>query len=235
VLAVWLVRRGKNEKDRRRIPGSVLAIAALSAFAWGMVEVKVATGILSDYNMLRDDAMPVARRLAELSRASAAAGREREILLSTHVVHADNLPTVAPQAVLWALHMRVFSGVTLAENKERFYQQLYYTGTDERRFLEAMASYSFEYRIGLFGQERINRTLTADLKPITAEEIRYELGLYLDYTESFTRERAARWPLSYVIAWAGDRPDFSNLDRWYERDQGEHIGNFVLYRVRLRP
>jgi hypothetical protein len=131
--------------------------------------------------------------------------------------------------------MRVFSGVTLAENKERFYQHLYYSGIGEQRFLEAMADYSFEYRIGLFGQERINRTLTAELKPITAEEIRYELGLYLDYAESFDRERAARWPLSYVIAWAGDKPDFANLDRWYERDQGERIGNFILYRVRLRP
>jgi hypothetical protein len=240
-LAVWLIRRGKSLTDGRniesRIPGRVLVLVALAAFAWGMVEAKVATGILSDYNMMRDDAMPLASRLAELSRASSAQaiGGEREIVLSTHVVHADNLPTVAPQAVLWALHMRVFSGVTLAENKERFYQQLYYTGIGEQRFLEAMTDYSFEYRIGLFGQERINRTLTADLKPITAEEIHYELGLYLDYTESFTRERAARWPLSYVIAWAGDRPDFSNLDRWYERDQGEHIGNFVLYRVRLRP
>jgi hypothetical protein len=239
-LSAWLVRRKrvKDEPDAgRKIPGRVLIIVALVAFAWGMVETKVATGILSDYNVLRDDAIPVARRLAELSRDSHARTRdgEREIVLSTHVVHADNLPTVAPQAVLWALHMRVFSGVTLAENKERFYQQLYYSGIGERRFLEAMDDYSFEYRIGLFGQERINRTLTAELKPITAEEIRYELGLYLDYVESFDRERAARWPLSYVIAWDGDKPDFANLDRWYERDQGERIGRFILYRVRLRP
>jgi hypothetical protein len=242
-LAVRLVRRRKGsaayEKTAgRAIPHRVLALVALAAFAWGIVEAKVATDLLSDYNVLRDDAIPVARRLAELSReqaAGAAAGGEREIVLSTHIVHADNLPTIAPQAVLWALHMRVFSGVTLAENKERFYRHLYFSGIDEQRFLEAMAYYSFEYRIGLFGQERINRTLTADLKPITAEEVRYELGLYLDYTESFTRERAAQLPLSYVIAWAHDKPDFANLDRWYERDQGEHIGSFILYRVRLRP
>lgn len=240
VLAAWLVRRGRVGDEAgavgRRIPALVLLVIALVSFGWGVVEVKVATGILRDYNVFRDDAMPVARRLAELARETEARvpGSERERVLSTHVVHADNLPTLAPQSVLWALHMRVFSGVTLAENKERFYQQLYYSGIGERRFLEAMSEYNFEYRIGLFGQERINRTLTADLKPITAEEIRYELGLYLDYVESFDRERAARWPLSYVIAWGGDNPDFANLDRWYERDQGERIGNFILYRVRLR-
>jgi hypothetical protein len=156
-------------------------------------------------------------------------------VLSTHVVHADNLPSVAPQAVLWALHMRVFSGVTLEENRERFYQHLYYSGVGEQSFIRALSEYNFEYRIGLFGQERINRTLTPDLKPITPEEIRYEAGKYLDYVESFNRERAARWPLSFVIAWVSDAPDFTRLDRWYERDAGEQIGDFILYHVKLRP
>jgi hypothetical protein len=242
VLAGWLVwprrvsvAKGENAGGRR-ISGRVLVADSLVAFGWGFVETKVATAILRDHNLLRDDAVPVARRLAELARHGeneSAVGRE--IVLSTHVVHADNLPTIAPQAMLWALHMRVFPGVTLAENKERFYQHLYYSGTGENRFLEALSEYSFEYRIGLFGQERINRTLTPDLKPITAEEIRYELGLYLDYAASFDRERAARWPLSYVVTWAQDNPDFANLDRWYERDQGERVGNFMLYRVKLRP
>lgn len=243
VLTVWLVwtKRTDNEPvttktTGRRIPGLVLIGAAVLAFAWGVIEVRVATAILSDYNVLRDDAIAVAHRLAQLS-GSSTGGRagEREIVLSTHVVHADNLPTVAPQAVLWGLHMRVFSGVTLAENRERFYQHLYYSGVGEQRFLQALGEYNFEYRIGLFGQERINRTLTPDLKPITAEEVRHETDKYLDYVESFDHERAARWPLSYVIAWAQDEPDFARLDRWYERDQGEHVGNFILYRVKLRP
>jgi hypothetical protein len=241
VLAVWLVWPGGADDERiavakNRIPVGVLIGAALLAFAWGVIEVKVATNILGDYNVLRDEAIPVARRLAELSvNSSGERGGEREIVLSTHVVHADNLPTVAPQAVLWGLHMRVFSGVTLDENKERFYQHLYYSGIGEQRFLQSLSEYNFEYRIGLFGQERINRTLTPDLKPITAEEIRYETARYLDYVEAFDHERAARWPLSFVIAWARDEPDFTRLDRWYERDGGERIGNFVLYRVKLRP
>ena len=241
VLAVWLVWSGRVSDERvavarSRIPGSVLLGAALVSFAWGMIEVKVATNILGDYNVLRDEAIPVARRLAQLSGTSTGARQgEREIVLSTHVVHADNLPTVAPQAVLWGLHMRVFSGVTLDENRERFYQHLYYSGTGEQRFLQSLSQYSFEYRIGLFGQERINRTLTTALKPITAEEVRYETDRYLDYVAAFDHERAGRWPLSFVIAWAQDEPDFAHLDRWYERDQGERIGNFILYRVKLRP
>lgn len=243
VLTVWLMWSGRRGDETaaattaHRIPGPVLIGASLLAFAWGVVEVKVATTILGDYNVLRDEAIPVARRLAELSGTEGGERGvgEREIVLSTHVVHADNLPTVAPQAVLWGLHMRVFSGVTLEENRERFYQHLYYSGVGEQRFLQSLSEYNFEYRIGLFGQERINRTLTPDLKPITAEEIRYETDKYLSYVESFDHEHAARWPLSYVIAWAQDEPDFTRLDRWYERDGGERIGSFIIYRVKLRP
>jgi len=28
--------------------------------------------------------------------------------------------------------------------------------------------------------------------------------------------------------------DFSNIDHWYERDGGERVGAYVLYRVKLK-
>ena len=31
-----------------------------------------------------------------------------------------------------------------------------------------------------------------------------------------------------------DERNVSNLDRWYERDRGERVGNYMLYRVSLR-
>jgi hypothetical protein len=39
--------------------------------------------------------------------------------------------------------------------------------------------------------------------------------------------------LSYIIEPAVGA-DFTNVDRWYQRDQGETIGPYVLFRVRLR-
>jgi hypothetical protein len=33
---------------------------------------------------------------------------------------------------------------------------------------------------------------------------------------------------------ADEERNLSNLDRWYERDRGERIGNYTLYRVSLR-
>jgi hypothetical protein len=47
-------------------------------------------------------------------------------------------------------------------------------------------------------------------------------------------EKAARNKISYVITDFDYNQDFTNLDRWYERDAGERIGKFMLYRVKLK-
>jgi hypothetical protein len=39
---------------------------------------------------------------------------------------------------------------------------------------------------------------------------------------------------AYVVTDADSEPNLSNLDRWYERDQGERHGKFILYRLRLK-
>ncbi|HEY0082454.1 MAG TPA: hypothetical protein VGB61_06670 [Pyrinomonadaceae bacterium] len=41
-------------------------------------------------------------------------------------------------------------------------------------------------------------------------------------------------PLSYVVAGA-EQTELGNIDRWYARDAGERIGNYMIYRLRLRP
>ena len=220
----------------RRIPKRALAFIALVAFGWGIAETCVAIRIFIPFNLIRDGAMPVALRLSELARdpAEASDGTER-VVLFTDVLPADDLPTIAPQTVLWARHMHVFSGVTLAENKERFYQYLYYTGITEQMLTNALADRDFYYLLPLFGWERANPNLTVNWKPITTEEAVEELRRYSEYVASFHRERATRPTISYVVTSKRVNANLSNLDRWYERDAGEHIGDHTLYRVKLRP
>ncbi|MDQ1590717.1 MAG: hypothetical protein QOG71_1344, partial [Pyrinomonadaceae bacterium] len=62
-----------------------------------------------------------------------------------------------------------------------------------------------------------------------------ETRAYADYINSFARERAARTPLSYVVTIAAAQIDLGNIDRWYTRDAGERIGDYTVYRVKLRP
>jgi hypothetical protein len=52
--------------------------------------------------------------------------------------------------------------------------------------------------------------------------------------EGFSREHASNPRLSYLVTPIGEEPSLANLDRWYERDAGERIGEFMFYRVRLR-
>ena len=52
--------------------------------------------------------------------------------------------------------------------------------------------------------------------------------------DDFDASRARKANLSYVVVPQSEKLDFSNLDRWYQRDNGEQIGKFILYRTQLR-
>ena len=76
--------------------------------------------------------------------------------------------------------------------------------------------------------------LSADFKPIQPEEIEQEIRTYQAYANSFSREQVLKRPLTYAVIPANGNFDFTNLDRWYERDPGERVGDYTLYRLKLR-
>jgi len=41
-------------------------------------------------------------------------------------------------------------------------------------------------------------------------------------------------PVTYAVIPADVNFDFTNLDRWYDRDAGERVGSYILYRLKLR-
>ena len=232
VLAFALFWRGRASFGRA-IPGLALACVALAAFGWGFLEMRAPRGVLLEHNRLRDEAVPIIMRLKELAQNLPTETGTHPVVFSTDDFLSESLPTYAPLGVLWARHMHVFSGVTLEENKERLFQQLYYEGTDARAFDE-LAHSDFQVLLALFGWERANHNLTVNYRPITEEEISAVVRNYSDYIATFDRERAQHPALSYVVTTVDDPFDFTNLDRWYTRDAGESVGKFMLYRVKLR-
>lgn len=190
-------------------------------------------------NVLRDEARPAALRLAALARPTADAELDTHShVLATDYTVADTLPTVAPQPVLWSPHMFNFPGVSLAEDRERLAQYLFFTRIDfldvlPERF-DALDNRRKYLVSALISRSRHNPNLTVNWRPITPSEVRAALRFYETFVAAFDTARAARTPLSYVLTAAHERVDFSNLDRFYERDAGEQFGNFTLYRVRLR-
>jgi len=74
--------------------------------------------------------------------------------------------------------------------------------------------------------------LSFDFKPIAEAEIEEEVKRYQAYVDSFSSEKVLLHPLAYVIT--KGESDLSHVDRWYERDTGERIGDYNLYRLKLR-
>ena len=122
--------------------------------------------------------------------------------------------------------------VNPAESKERFYRHLYYCGLTPKMVEARLRQNEFWVVAPLFGSERIVEGLVPDYKPITIEEIQNERRRYADFYNNFTREYATNPTLAFVVVPSGPGlPNFDNLDRWYERDNGKKIGAFTVYRV----
>lgn len=233
---VLTVSRLYGRRETVRIGSRVLACAALIALVWGMIETGIETKRHAWADLDRDEALAVARRLAELSRGSTQTLDTQRVVLYFNLDAADFSPVAASQPVLWAPHTPAFSGVTAEENRERLYQYLYYTNeemnVDEQKFD------SLPYRKKFLIHSMIewghnDPAWTVNWKSITPEDVRTTLQAYALYAESFSLNEATHPTLSYVVTDA-ETPDFTNLDRWYERDEGERIGRFTLYRVKVK-
>lgn len=234
VMAVGLFWREVN----RKMPAFsrvALAVMAVIAAVWGIVECHYTVRVLDDANIARDDAMAVARRLEELfETGTRSTDGTRAVVFSDDMTQGDDLPTVAPQPVLWARHQHVFAGLTWQESKERYYQWLYYMNLDEQWLNESIKHGDFVSMIALFGWGRHTNRLNSEYKPLTYREVAEEAARYGEYRKHFGAEQARQPTLSFVIVSNDSDLDLSNLKRWYEFDAGENFGAHTLYKVKLK-
>lgn len=239
LLAAIVLVRGLKPTDWQ-VPGRLLVYVSLVALAWGVVELAGSTRRNAAYARIRDDSMSVITRLAEIAKEegthdAARASGSYPIVYSTNTMVAGNISTGAPQGVLWTPQHTPAAGVaSLDQSKELYYYYLFYSGADEKVLAQAMVEGRFNTLTALFGLERVITGLTPDSKPISTDDMRTELRRYAEFIRSFSRERAADPLLSYVVAPTEAEPSYANLDRWYERDGGERVGIYVIYRVKLR-
>jgi hypothetical protein len=221
---------------RVRVPKTytiVLLVLGFSAVIWGYIEVKYTTQVLMFWNIEREEALPVTKRVAELAPKNQAEAIN-SITLNLDYVQADNQPVFAPQAVVWARHQHVFAGVGWEENKERFYQMLYYAGRDADWLRRNFKRGDIEAYMALFGWDRFNSTLSVNSRPLTVGEIEAEVARYDNYYKNFSLAQAMQPTLSFVVAPTSASLDFSNLRRWYELDAGETHDSYTLYKVSLK-
>ena len=235
VLTAW-----RSESETKPVRDRVVLRAIIIALWWGIIEVVAPTNVISRESQFIDRVAAVGQRLRHLSNSEGiipdrdSESDPRRIVLAMDFEVSVILPTFAPQAVLWAPNFD-FLNLEPGEGRERFYKYLYYSGFDENELAKELGRSLSTLAAAAFGHERVIPDLAVLARPITAEEIATKSKEYQAYTASFTRARAAQHVLSYVIVHADGRSNLSNLDRWYQRDEGERVGDYVLYRVKLRP
>jgi hypothetical protein len=235
VFALGIFFKDSFEKYRKT-SAAVISIFALLAIGWGFVECHYTVRVLDDANLMRDESMPVARRLEELAKTDEPSpDANRAVVLPWNLLQGDDETTVAPQAVLWARHQHVFAGVTWDENKERYYQMLYYMNLDEKWLDYQLKNGNFVAMIALFGWGRHTDRLSSEAKPLTYSEIREEVQKFAEYRKNFDYEKATHPTLSYLVAPTNEELDFTNLDKWYMHDEGEVLGKYILYKLKIRP
>ena len=230
-----------------------VAIRARTAFlmvlvciSWAIVEVSIPSPIRARNDVKLDQMVPVLRRLNELANADGTwqglreRGETSSVVFSPEYGISRLLPTWAPQALLLGTGTASFQALSEAQRKEWIYLHLYYCGKDEdylRQLLNDKIDdpfLTYFTKSTLFGPERILLFLGRDSKPVSQPEIETQVAEYATFARSFSRSDALKRPVTYVITRADENFDFSRVDRWYERGGSERVGDYVLYRVRLR-
>jgi len=144
----------------------------------------------------------------------------------------DTLGTSASMPVLWSQYLYAFSHETPNEGKNRFYKYLYYSGFTEIRLRQVLERRDYTFRKEIFGADRANPALRSTARRVADEDIAEALDEFTKFSASFSRQEASAPLLSYAIVLPTD--DVSNLDKWYERDTGEAIEGYKVYRLKLR-
>lgn len=233
VLTASLWWRRKTEQERT-LTNKRLAIFACFSLLFAAGEVWLTASQHLSHNIRIDEARPAMKRLASLAAGDGSMA-ESSVVVISDLILADRLPTDAPQAVLWSPRMLVFPGVTAQENRERFFKQLYYTGFDLAKIRAEIDRGDWNFFAGLFDYQRLSPAVSGNTNPLTSAEIESQEQSYLTYVQTFNRQRAIEPTLSYLVVPSVNDFDYRNLDRWYERDAGERAGNFIVYRLKLRP
>jgi hypothetical protein len=225
VLLIYLVFKQKLQK----INSVGWVFIALLICSWAIIEMHYTTGNRYWFNLRRDEAIPVNRRLAEIAKENFELSTSR-ITLNFNGIQADNQPTIAPQAVFWSEHLFFLANMTDEEHRRRYFSFLYYQNRDENWLRQSLQYCPTEPCNALFGS-RVNKSLSINLQKPTDIEISEVIKEYSEFLKNFSHLESSNPTISYVIAPKDKSADFSKLDLWYKRADAEQHGKYLLYRV----
>lgn len=223
---------------------TLLLIACL-CLLWAMIEIDLPFQVQHELFNEIDEMVPVLLRLKEEAKHDGTweglhtTGKTPGLVFSPQYGISQLLPVWAPQGSLLAPGSESFQSLSEVERKERLFAHFYYCGKNQDYLRELLSGgldpfLSMRARSIIFGVERVTFVLGLDFQPIRPDEVEQEVKAYEVFATSFSREQAQKRPLMYAVTRVDDKFDFSRIDLWYERDAGQQVGGYILYRLRQR-
>jgi len=222
-----------------KIPKRVLVWTAALSFLVGVVEMNLPIRAYYEADSVKDEAVPVLRRLSNLTMRDPIDGGPA-IVFSSRSEIMLNLPTWAPQGTLLGIGSLDFGTATQRQRRDLFLAYLYFSGADTARLRELFEGKTddsflrYYVRSAIFGHERALPSLSFHYQPIEPYEIDAAIEEIERYTQTFSQEQALHYRLSYLITRSENEGDLSRLDRWYERTKQERVGQYNLYTLTAR-
>jgi hypothetical protein len=206
----------------------------------GYFDVLSSIYLFRKHNAWRDELYPAAQRIKSENPGNFSQENPPSVIMPFDFSHGDylngeDLPGLASQPTMWSPHLSMFPDIDWTENVDRFNKFLYFQNFTPERVSKEFADKNGWLLFGYFGPGRVSSLLTTEYNPVTKAETDEIVEQYAEFCRRFNHLEAQKPAISFVLVHAEFPNDLTNIDRWYERGEGEQIGKYILYRVRLRP
>lgn len=208
-----------------------ISLAIIFGF-WGIVETNYTIQYRFGYNLMRDKAILVNRRLAEIGKADFE-NEKTKITFNLESIQGDNQPTVAPQGVLWAEHLYIGGNMSVEEHQRRYFLYLYFQNKTTDQLQQQLENCPNEVCRALIGW-RINPTLSFNSSKVNQDEVNALVEKYSNFIKNISATDALNPTISYLIAPNEMNFDLSNFENWYQKENSEQLGDFTLYKVKAK-
>jgi hypothetical protein len=221
------------------IPKRVLVWTVALSLLIGIVEMDLPIRAYYQADSVKDEAIPVMKRLRDLPTQDQTDGSPALVFSSRSEIMLT-LPTWAPQGTLLGIGALDFGTLTQSQRKDLFFAYLYFSGADPRRLRELFEGRTddsflkYYVRSAIFGHERALPSLSYHFQPIEPSEIEQAIKDFEQYIQTFSHQDALHNRITYLVTRSENEGDLSRVDLWYERSTAERMGQYNLYRLTLR-
>ncbi|MBX3281866.1 MAG: hypothetical protein KF756_05250 [Acidobacteria bacterium] len=229
VLVAFVLLVSEWARESSALAKKLLTYAAVGAVVWGFIEAAGSASFNATASEIRDGSVPAVAAIEEM-RSRDDAAPQRPVVLATNFITSDIIPTLSTFRPLWNAHTSSAGGVSPEENKRLFYHFLYFSGYSGKDLAEALNAHSFETTAAIFGSNRALPEL-GSAQAIKPAEIRDEVQKFEAFTQNFSAKDAEDPRIDYLIVPEKGEANFTNIDKWYQRDAGHPTDLFTVFRL----